>query len=173
MSRVILSLIFLSTFFAGFSQAQPRLDVDLSEVTTDEQANVSPLASPMRPITFNIGLLEIKAEFIPVGGVSPVRGYILKRSDVALLQTVVDRLPDDFSRECDARIGACIDEVTSCQTDCNQRSAAVLEELAQTKDLLIAEKELHDSTRLRYTLYGFGGAIVSSLTTALILRIVK
>lgn len=171
MSRVILSLLFLLTFFTGISQSQPLLNVDLSEEAPAAEA--PSLESSTKPITFNIGLLQIRAEFIPAGGVSPTRGYILKRSDVALLQTVVDRLPDDFSRECDARIGACIEEVSSCQTDCNQRSAAVLEELAQTKDLLIAEKELHDSTRFRYTLYGFGGAIVSSLTTALILRIVK
>lgn len=173
MSRVILSLLFLSTFFNGFSQAQPLLNVDLSEVSSDEQPATPSLESPIRPITFNIGLLEIEAEFIPAGGISPTRGYILKRSDVALLQTVVDRLPDDFSRECDARIGACIEEVTACQEDCNQRSAAVLEELAQTKDLLVAEREMHDSTRLKYTLYGFGGAIVSSLTTVLILKIAK
>jgi len=171
MSRVILSLLFLSTFFTGFSQAQPLLDVDLSEAEPPAEALV--LERVTKPITFNIGLLQISAEFIPAGGISPTRGYILKRSDVALLQTVVDRLPDDFSRECDARIGACIEEVTACQEDCNRRTAAALEELAQTKDLLNAEKELHDSTRLRYTLYGFGGAIVSSLTTALILRIAK
>ena len=138
-----------------------------------EEQNIPSLEPVVKPIKFNIGLLEISAEFVPEGAPAPYRGYMLRRSDVALLQTVVDRLPDDFSRECDARIGACIDEVSNCQEECNQRVAATIEELAQTKELLLSERENHDSTRLRYTLYGFGGAIVSSLTTALILRIFK
>lgn len=171
MSRITTVLFLLFSFLTNVAFAQPLLEVDLDHTPTV----VSPLSleSSTKPITFNIGLLKIEAEFIPASGVAPYRGYILKRSDVALLQTVVDSLPDDFSRECDARIGACIEEVTSCQEECNQRVASAIEQLEQTKELLILEREQHDSTRLRYTLYGFGGAIVSSLTTALILRIAK
>lgn len=171
MSRIITVFFILFSFLANIAIAQPLLEVDLNHTPT--VASPPSLESSTKPITFNIGLLKIEAEFIPASGVSPYRGYILKRSDVALLQTVVDSLPDDFSRECDARIGACIEEVTSCQEECNQRVASVIEQLEQTKELLISEREQHDSTRLRYTLYGFGGAIVSSLTTVLILRIAK
>lgn len=128
---------------------------------------------PVKPITFQIGLLKIEAEFVAEGGTSSYKGYVLKRSDVALLQTVVDSLPDDFSRECDARIDACLEEVTSCQEDCNGRTDALIIDLTQTKEELQIERENHASTRMRYTFYGFGGALVSSLTTALILRIVK
>lgn len=171
MSRITTILLILFSLFANNILAQPLLEVDLDH--TPASASPPSLESSTKPITFNIGLLKIEAEFIPAGGVSPYRGYILKRSDVALLQTVVDRLPDDFSRECDFRIRACIDEVTSCQEDCNTRTATLIEQFEQTKEELATEREQHDSTRLRYTLYGFGGAIVSSLTTVLVLRIAK
>ena len=159
---LVVALSIIITFNSSYAQPQQP-----------EVQNLPSLEPVVKPIKFNIGLLEISAEFIPEGVPSPYRGYILRRSDVALLQTVVDRLPDDFSRECDARIGACIDEVSSCQEECNQRVSATIEELEQTKELLTSERENHDSTKLRYTLYGFSGAIVSSLTTVLILRIAK
>ena len=127
----------------------------------------------VRPIKFTIGLLEINAEFVDEGVSSPYKGYVLRRSDVALLQTVVDRLPDDFSRECDARIGACIDEVSNCQNECDQRMSNITQELLSTKELLTLERDQHQETRFRYALYGFGGAIVSSLTTVLIIKLVN
>ena len=166
MLKNTISILLSAIMLIGTVNAQPTVSTEEVPVTEFAAPNMV-----VRPITFNIGLLEIKAEFVDEGAAAQYKGYLLKRSDVALLQTVVDSLPDDFSRECDSRIGACLDEVTSCQTDCDQRVEQTISELHQTKDLLVSERELHSSTKMRYTLYGFGGAIVSSLTTALIIKI--
>ena len=160
----IVSILIVSLLASNSAYGQPQ-----------EQSEVEFPAPTLtvRPIKFTIGLLEINAEFVDEGVSSPYKGYVLRRSDVALLQTVVDRLPDDFSRECDARIGACIDEVSNCQSECDQRMSNVTQELFATKELLTLERDQHQETRFRYALYGFGGAIVSSLTTVLIIKLVN
>lgn len=174
-----LSFLFVLFCFLGNTYAQQQLGQQGGEVTSSDsnrlllevpEMKVSPV---VKPITFKIGLLEVTADFVAEGAAAPHKGYILRRSDVALLQTVVDSLPDDFTRECDNRIDSCIAEVESCQEDCNRRTELLIEDLAKAEESLELEKEQHDSTRLRYTLYGFGGAIVSSLTTVLILRVAK
>lgn len=130
-----------------------------------------PFSSPLKPITFKIGLLEVKPIPIPAGTLTPHKGYLLKRSDIGLLKTVVDNVSSDFTRQCDTRISTYRDELDNCQEDCNERVLDINLQIDKLETSLEQEKELHDSTRLKYTLYGFGGAVVSSLVTALVLRI--
>lgn len=170
---LFLVMFTVTSLFAQQPEVQPSISSEPSEVKIlldVPQLKVSPV---VKPITFNIGSLKVTADFIAEGAAAPHRGYLLRRSDVGLLQTVVDNLPDDFTRRCDARVDSCIDEVESCQEDCDSRTSLLIEDLEKAQEDLAEEREQHDSTRLRYTLYGFGGAIVSSLTTVLILRVAK
>ena len=178
MLNKILSLLIVFISFAGNAYGQQQVAQEGASSRSEPsrllldvpEMQVKPV---VKPITFQIGLLKVVADFVPEGAPAPHKGYILRRSDVGLIQTVIDSLPDDFTRECDARVDSCITEVESCQEDCNDRTALLIEDLAKAEEDLATEREQHDSTRLRYTLYGFGGAIVSSLTTVLVLRIAK
>lgn len=130
-----------------------------------------PLRSPLKPISFKIGLLEVKPLPISEGTLTPYKGYLFKRSDIGLLKTVVDNVPSDFTRQCDTRISNYKDELDNCQEECNERVLDLNLQVDKLETSLAEEKDLHDSTRLKYTIYGFGGAVVSSLVTALVLRI--
>lgn len=168
--RKITSLFLCLTFLFNNAYGQPT--------QSEEGAPTRPLLTielepRLRPITFQIGSLTITGEQLEKDYPAPYRGYILSRSDVGLLKTVVDAVPEDFTRHCDQRIDACISELQVCQSDCNARVEAIMAELTSTKERLTLETERHGETRFWYTVYGFGGAVAASLTTALIIRIVN
>lgn len=165
-----ISLFLCLTFLFNNAYGQPT--------QSEEEAPTRPLLTVeletrLRPITFQIGSLTITGEHLEKDYPAPYRGYILSRSDVGLLKTVVDSVPEDFTRHCDQRIDACIAELQVCQSDCNTRVEAIMQELTSTKERLTLETERHGETRFWYTIYGFGGAVAASLTTALIIRIVN
>ena len=168
--RKVISLFLCLTFLFNNAYGQPS--------QSEEEVSVRPLLTVelearLRPITFQIGSLTVTGEFLDKDYPAPYRGYILSRSDVGLLKTVVDSVPEDFTRHCDQRIDACIAELQTCQADCNTRVETIMQELTSTKELLVLETEKHGDTRFWYTIYGFGGAVAASLTTALIVRIIN
>lgn len=166
----VVSLFLCLTLLFGKAYGQPSQGGEASPL---KPLMAVELESSLKPITFQIGSLTVKGKALRQGQAAPYKGYILTRSDVGLLKTVVDAVPEDFTRHCDLRIDACVAELSTCQTDCNARVDAITKELNRTKESLALETESHSETRFWYTVYGFGGAVAASLTTALITRIVK
>lgn len=127
----------------------PRLT--LQNVQQSQNDSQSEFVMSHNNISLKVGTLNINTVFIYKGEVAPYQGYLIKLKDYMSIESLVTSLNKGCNVVSDALVQECKSQLSSCQSDCDDRMTSLIREKdSLALKLKTVESDLRTEQKSKY-----------------------